>query len=116
MAEGKSRRGRSFTRETTRTAAVWQGGDQPPTDPRDPRPPGRQWCDIVKCLLSQKSIVELLRRLGIDPAELARCLLEHCRGDRRQQVLTRLSHVIADRSVLNAIMSELDDVEQQHNG
>lgn len=72
IAEGTSRRGRRFTRETTRTAAVWQGGDRPPTDPRDPRNPSREWCEIVKCLLGQNSIVELLRRLKIDPTELER--------------------------------------------
>jgi hypothetical protein len=93
---------------------VWQGGDQPPTDPRDPQNPGRRWCEIAKCLLGQKSIIALLRRLGIDPAEFERCLLEHCkRDDRRQQVVARLSTVIPDAGALEAIMSVIDDIQKQ---
>lgn len=109
LAEGTTRRGRPFTRETTRTAAVWSGGDQPPRDPRDPRDPGRKWCEIVKCLLGQKSIVELLRRLGIDPAELARCL---CRRDtNRDQVASRLRTLIPDERGVEAVLGMLDDLK-----
>lgn len=115
IAEGTSRRGRPFTRETTRTAAVWQGGDQPPPDPRDPRNPGREWCEIVKCLLGQRSIIELLRRLGIDPADLARCLLERCKRDSKRQIVSRLQNVISDRGALDAIVSALDELEKQRD-
>lgn len=108
IAEGTSRRGRPFTRETTRTAAIWKGGDQPPTRPTDPRDPGRQWCEIVKCLLRQKSIVELLRRMGIDPGDLARCLLEYCRDDdRRNDLVSRSS---GDRDKLTAVVRLLDEI------
>jgi hypothetical protein len=114
LAEGKSRRGRAFTRETTRTAAVWPGGDQPPRDPRDPRNPGREWCETVKCLLGQKSILELLRRLGIDPAELARCLLHRCKaGAKRQQIVSRLSSVVSDPAALDVIATALEDLDKQ---
>ena len=110
MAAGTSRRGRPFMRETTRTAAVWQGGDQPPTDPRNPPNPGRQWCEIVKCLLGQNSIVEWLRQSGIDPSEIERCLLKHCKRDDRQQIISRLSNLITDRGTLDAIVSALDQI------
>jgi hypothetical protein len=112
-AAGWSRRGRPFTRETTRTAAVWQGGDRPPADPRSP---GDRWCEIVRCLLGQKSIVELLRRHGIDPAELARCLLEHCRhDDRREQIAARLQGIVTDRGALDAVVNLLDDLSQERH-
>jgi hypothetical protein len=117
MAQGTTRRGRPFTRETTRTAAVWQGGDRPPADPRDPREPDRRWCETVKCLLNQKSVVEALRRLGIDPAELARCLLQHCRPDRRpQDVSAHLTGLIADPRVREAVLSALDELERRQPG
>ena len=115
MAEGTSRRGRPFTRETTRTAAVWQGGDRPPDDPRHPGHPGERCCEIIRCLLAQKSVIELLRRLGIDPAELARCLLRHCkRDDRRDQLVARLSGLVSDRSTLDAIVGVLAEIEKEH--
>jgi hypothetical protein len=111
LAEGTTRRGRAFTRETTRTAAVWQGGDQPPRDPRDPRDPGRKWCEIVKCLLGQKSIVELLRRLGIDPAELARCLCKRDGG--RDQLASRLRNFISDERAVQSVVGMLDELKRE---
>jgi len=115
LAEGTSRRGRPFTRETTRTAAVWQGGDRPPEDPRDPRDPGRTWCEIVKCLLGQRSIAELLRKHGIDPAELARCLLDPCkRGAKRSRVAVNLSGVVSDPAALNAVLDALGEIEKRY--
>jgi hypothetical protein len=78
VAEGTTMRGRPFTREQTLTGAVWPGGDRPPRDPSDP---GRRFCRLLHCVLSDKGIVEWLRRQGIDPAHLARCLNEACRRE-----------------------------------
>lgn len=114
LARGTSRRARPFTRETTRTAAVWQGGDQPPSNPRHS---GQQWCEIVKCLLGQKSIIELLHRLGVNPKELARCLLDNCRPeDSRQELVSRLSTIISAPGAVEAIMNLLDEIEKQYYG
>lgn len=105
IAEGTSRRGRPFTRETTRTAPIWQGGDTPPERP--PRDPGRNWCEILRCLLSRPSILELLKRYGIDPADLYRCL---CReDDQRKTLAARLGTMISDRNTLNAVVGMFDE-------
>lgn len=114
IARGTSRRGRLFTRETTRTAAVWQGGDLPPFDPRNP---GRQWCDVVNCLLEQKSIIELLRRLGVDANDLARCLLGPCkRKDNQHELVSRLSAVVSVPGAAEEIMSLLNEIEKRYSG
>ncbi len=71
--------GMCLTREQTLTGAVWPGGNRPPRDPKDP---GKRFCQLLHCLLAQKGIAEWLRKQGIDPAHLARCLSEACRHER----------------------------------
>ncbi len=58
LANGKSMRGRTFTREHLLSAAVWQGGDNPPPNSHNPDPEDPQHhgdpdgvCAIVDCLL-----------------------------------------------------------------
>lgn len=114
IAEGTTRRGRAFTREATRTAAVWPGGDQPPRDPRDPRDPGGKACEIVQCLLKQRGILELLRKLGLDPAEIARCLTKYCtRTTQKQEATVRLRELVADPGAFEMLRGVLDDLERE---
>jgi hypothetical protein len=82
-ADGTTSRGRPFTRERLRTAAVWAGGDEPPRPPADP---SDRWCELIECLLQQRGFGSALERLDIDRAELLKCLATICRGDRRQAV------------------------------
>ena len=79
-AEGPSARGRPFTREQIRTAAVWRGGDRSfPSAETDPNRPPDRLCRVLACLLRQKSFVESLQRAGVDVRALRRCLQELCR-------------------------------------
>lgn len=84
IAEGWTRRGRHFTREQMRTAAVWVGGDREPPDPNRGSDDSREdLCELVACLLRQPGIRRLLERNEIDLGELRQCLREWCRPERR---------------------------------
>lgn len=79
-AAGHSARGRPFTREQTRTAPVWRGGDRPfPSDRTDPNRPPDGLCRVLACILRQKGLVATLERAGVDVRALRRCLREVCR-------------------------------------
>ena len=79
-ADGRSARGRPFTREQIRTAAIWHGGDRPPPSSQtDPNRPPHGLCGLLACLLRQKGFVASLERAGVDVAALRRCLRELCR-------------------------------------
>jgi murein tripeptide amidase MpaA len=73
LAKGTTLRGFPFTREQTRTGLVWRGGnDQPPhTDPG-----GKNWCDVLRCLLKDPGIQRLLKEHQIDPGHLEKCVCE----------------------------------------
>ena len=86
-ADGYSLRGRAFTREQIRSAAVWRGGNQPPpdsssTDGHEWMGAGCSFCEVIRCLLSEKVIsLEYRKRLrehGLDLDALAECLRECC--------------------------------------
>jgi hypothetical protein len=59
MAAGRTSRGRLFTRERLRTAAVWAGGDQPPRPPTKPSDPESRLCSLIECLLEQRGFARL---------------------------------------------------------
>jgi len=81
MVNGKTLRGRDFTREQTLTAPVWKGGDSQPERPDGGgnNPGGGKGdidesiCRLLKCLLKQERFVEYLKKHGIDGRELAEC-------------------------------------------
>jgi murein tripeptide amidase MpaA len=77
-AAGMTRRGSRFSREQVRTAAVWHGGDRPPPSSTT-QPPAFDWCKFLDCLLHQEGVVEWLKRLKVDAAQLRRCLEVLCR-------------------------------------
>jgi hypothetical protein len=78
-ADGVTSRGRAFTRERLRTAAVWAGGDQPPRPPSPPRDPGDRVCELIDCLLGQRGVERALERLELDPDVLRKCVSAVCR-------------------------------------
>lgn len=115
LAEGRTMRGRPFTREQTRTAGVWRGGDQPPTGgTNEPSRPDDRLCKLLRCLLRQKGVQEKLRRAGIDLDELRHCLEEYCRGDRPEKGRTRadlrqnLKAVLGDERLLDTLIGALE--------
>ncbi|MDD5319798.1 MAG: VWA domain-containing protein [Methylococcales bacterium] len=116
VAEGRTLRGRPFTREQTLTAAVWKGGDNPPPSSKDdPNARGDRFCRLINCLLRQKSIQEALRKAEISVDELRRCLEEYCRKPSpgqpfvtRPTFYDRLRVIIRDDQVLETVMREIE--------
>jgi hypothetical protein len=112
MAEGTTMRGRPFTREQTLTGAVWVGGDQPPRSTNDPQ---QQFCHLLHCLLKQNGILELLRKNGIDPTEIAACLDDLCRrGDLDRDPDVQLRRLLKDDRVLRILASALRQAGVTH--
>ena len=117
VAEGRTLRGRLFSRELSLTGAVWRGGDNPPpTVKDDPNDHDDRLCHLLNCLLNQKSIQEALRKAGINPEEVLQCLKEYCRKPspsqppqmRKPTLKDRLRSVIRDERVLQTVMREFD--------
>ncbi len=85
MAEGRTIHDQHFTRETTRTAAVWHGGDRPqPGGTGSPSGSARpDWCALLHCLLSRDvmsdKLVRRLQELGVDVDALRTCIARQCR-------------------------------------
>jgi hypothetical protein len=90
-ASGRTRAGYPFQREQTVTAAVWRGGDRDADPDRVGGGPVVRWlkerderlCRLLRCLFTEggavtPELVNQLRRLGIDMAELERCLDSYC--------------------------------------
>ncbi|MES2666130.1 MAG: S8 family serine peptidase [Pseudomonadota bacterium] len=75
LGDGRTTRGSVWTREGLRSAVVWRGGNAPP-----PKPTVRdQICDLIGCLEKSGGLdLDLIRKLGVDPDALRRCL---CKGD-----------------------------------
>jgi hypothetical protein len=105
-AAGRTVHDQPFTREATRTAAVWHGGDNPDTGggdrPTDERP---EWCELVECLLEHGVLTdEFLKRLrscGIDINGLRECVAKLC--DKQQPVILKS----ADRDELRGRLLKL---------
>jgi murein tripeptide amidase MpaA len=73
-ATGKTLRGFSFTREQLRTGSAWAGGDDPP--PRGGSDSGDccdAWGAFIRCLLSQDSVRDWLKKQRLDPSAIAKC-------------------------------------------
>jgi hypothetical protein len=118
IGEGRTLRGRPFSREQTLTGAVWRGGDNPPpTVKDDPNAGHDRICHLINCLLHQQTIQIALRKAGISVDELRRCLEEYCRKPSPRQppevawphtLEDRLRSFIPDEQVLRAVMRELE--------
>ena len=118
IAEGKTMRSQPFTREQTLTGAVWRGGDRPrPPAGGGDKDPGRQFCHFLLCLLKDKGVIELLRRNGIDPAHIMRCVEDLCR---RRDLLqkdpaTVLRTVIKDDRALEILTNAIRNLGGTHD-
>ena len=117
VAEGRTLRGRPFTREQTLTGAVWKGGDNPPPSSKDdPNARDDRFCRLINCLLRQKSIQEALRKAEISADELRRCLEDYWRKPSpgqpphvmRPTFYDRLRAIIRDDHVLETVMREIE--------
>ena len=80
LAEGATYRGAPFTREQLATAAVWNGGDQPSTPPKET---GKDdLCRLITCLLSEKNLSPdmeaRLKGQGISLAGIRDCFRRYC--------------------------------------
>lgn len=74
-ATGTTLRGAPFSREQARTGLAWRGGDAPAPGSGHAGPgAGRQWCDLLRCLLSEKGVRRWLETQHIDPRGLEECL------------------------------------------
>jgi hypothetical protein len=81
-AAGTTLGGHPFTREETRTAAVFVPRvDDPGGDRDDDR---RRLCELFECLLEQGGLARYLERNDIDPETFAKCLRSYCRDPRRE--------------------------------
>lgn len=113
LAEGRTLRGLPFTREQVLTGAVWRGGDdKPPSVHDEPPKDDDRLCRLMACLLGNRAIVELLRRQGLDPDEIKRCLAAYCRKPSPGEGLTpaaatlegRLRAIVRDERTLAAVL------------
>jgi hypothetical protein len=117
VAEGHTLRGRHFTREQSRSGYVWRGGDNtPPSSKDDPNTRDDRICRLIECLLQQKGIQDSLKKFGIGPDEIRRCLEEYCRklipgqlpGVLYPNLADRLKAFIRDERVIEAVIQELE--------
>jgi hypothetical protein len=110
MAAGRTSRGRLFTRERLRTAAVWAGGDQPPRPPTKPSDPESRLCSLIECLLEQRGFARLLDRLEIDRDQLLKCLSSICRDDAATDE-ARLARLVGDDRLASNLRRAVRELE-----
>lgn len=77
-ADGRSLRGKSFTREEIRTASVWHGGDDPEAAGQ-PNAQARLLCELLECL-SRDSFAEAMEQWGVDARAFRECVERYCDG------------------------------------
>ncbi len=117
LAAGRTRGGRAFQREDTRTAAInprlAPGGDLSVTVPPDGGDRERErWCALVACLLREPSVVRLLEKHEVERRELLACLKRFCAAAPAgygSKVLTHVEHIEREEPEEGAVMS--DDTE-----
>jgi hypothetical protein len=116
VAQGRTLRAHPFTREQTRTASVWRGGDdRPPNSKDDPNGRDERFCKLIHCVLSQKGVLEALHKAGIDPDGLRKCLDEYCHKAPPGQppkrpgidLAGRLKQLLPNKQVFDAVLREL---------
>ncbi|MFA7441278.1 MAG: M64 family metallopeptidase [Sphingomonadaceae bacterium] len=105
LASGRTVHDQPFTRETTRTAAVWHGGDNPGGGGNGGDGGRPDWCAWLECLFGHGVLSdELIKRLqeyGINIERLRACLGRLCQ-EPQGPILT-----VAARDRLVALLDEL---------
>ncbi|NUO09335.1 MAG: VWA domain-containing protein [Candidatus Brocadia sp.] len=92
-ARGQTRKGLSFSRERSLTAAVWHGGDRDAETASGGsdcfvnvmRERDEKLCELLKCLTAKGSTIDIelekhLQAKGLDLDHLRKCLHQFCRG------------------------------------
>lgn len=77
-ADGRSLRGRPFTREAIRTASIWHGGDDPEAVGR-PNAQARLLCELLECV-SGDPLAEVMEQWGVDARAFRECIERYCEG------------------------------------
>lgn len=86
MAQGRTLKGRRFTREQLLTGATLHGGDGPfPFGGRDPNSDREDICQLIDCLIERGALKSFLDRNEIDADFLKRCLHVYCTEDALQK-------------------------------
>ena len=119
LADGHTLRYRPFTREQLVTGAVWAGGDNPsPSSSTDGGGSKACWCEVFACLLSDRGVLRLLKRGGIDAKRLRRCIAACC-GDevarpkpKPGDLEARLTAGLSRPEVIAAVMKALEGDEE----
>jgi hypothetical protein len=117
LADGKTFRGRPFTREQLATGVVWKGGDlPPPTSPPGGADAGEgDLCKLLTCLLSDKVLMpefqKWLADRGINVEAFRRCVETHCSrpGGRRIRELPLSANAI-DADELRRLVDTLSEM------
>ncbi len=74
-ANGRSKAGNPFTRETWRSISIYKRTPARPTAPGNEN--GEAICKIIRCLMSQDSVYHFLKKYELDPDALKKCLEEN---------------------------------------
>lgn len=95
LASGHTLEGEYFTREETRTAAVYRRYPVPAT-PLDVGDSGHEAvCRMLECLLDDRGIQEVLKRHEVDVDHLRKCLIAVCRPARGVSVTQKVGAMTA---------------------
>jgi hypothetical protein len=89
-------------------------GSGRPYEPPTKQGPCFDPCQFLECLLRSKGVQEWLRKHGINPEEVWKCLKESCRpcgaGEQTARSLPlpdRLQSILGDEKLLHAVMQEM---------
>lgn len=77
-AKGHSQAGIPFTREAWRSISIYKSTPESPTGTGNENK--EALCNMMRCLMSQDSVLHFLKKHELDPGELKKCLEVHCSG------------------------------------
>jgi hypothetical protein len=85
-ASGSTLRGLPFTREQLLTAPIFRGGDNPIT-PGDVDEGHQRLCKLLRCLLNDPGILQVLKKNEVDPKGILRCVDGYCSAGHRPEII-----------------------------